>query len=57
MKLVWDVKIGSNWNTYTVISKDFIEAGKKARKLAKEQSVDKANDYVSEVILLRVIDG
>jgi len=47
---IWEVKIGDNFDRRTVKAKNYIEAGRKAMKLA--QPVFRNEKYVSEVCLI-----
>jgi hypothetical protein len=54
--VVWRVKIGHNWATYSVLAVDVGSACKKALALAKRDLVDTDNRWISEVVLVAEID-
>ena len=47
---IWDVEIGDNWSSHTVMARNYVEAGRKALKLSEAPKGDK---FVSEVKLAR----
>jgi hypothetical protein len=52
---IWDVSIGHNWSTESVIARDYIEAGRKG--LAKSLPIHRDNRFVSCVKLVKTVEN